>query len=337
MKFVSTDQMRKLDADTISQHGTPGEVLMARAGRGIARQLLNVLRFKGLTHPSVLLAAGKGNNGGDAFVVARLLAESGCRAEVWLAGQASDVKGDARTHLNAMRDGGVKLVELPDEAAWTVDRPGLPLVDLVVDGLLGTGTSGAPRGVVARAIEVVNTLGSEALVAAIDLPSGMNSDTGSIESPCVVADVTYTLGAPKTGLLNEDGWDVTGSVEAVDIGIPEALVEQTDSDAGLTLIDEAFVRSVLPRRPRQTNKSTYGRALLIGGARGYSGAIGLAARGCLAAGAGLITVYTPGSVSAAVAANCPEAMVTGVEETSSGSIAAPLSDALADLSRLILC
>ena len=333
MKFVTAAEMRKLDEATIDKHGVPGEVLMARAGRGIARELLQLLRMKGLSDASVLLVAGKGNNGGDAFVVARLLQEAGCRCQVWLAGAEDGVKGDARIHLDLMKAAQVPFVALATEEEWTVDRNHLPLVDLVVDALLGTGSEGAPRGVIGKAVSVINTLGRDALVAAVDLPTGLNGDTGKAASPCVVADYTYSLGLPKKGFLHEDAWDFTGSIESIDIGIPASLMDGIGEDVGLELIASDFVRAVFPRRPRLTNKGTYGRTLLIGGAHGYSGAISLAARGALASGAGLVNVYTPASMASTVAAQCPEAMVSPARETETGSLAGPLEESVADISR----
>jgi NAD(P)H-hydrate epimerase len=333
MKFISAAHMRKLDEDTIANHGVKGEVLMARAGRGIARETLQLLRVKGTPIPTILLVAGKGNNGGDVFVVARLLHQAGCRVQVWLAAAESDVKGDAKVHLELMKSAGVSCTAIPEESGWTMDRLNVPLVDLVIDGLLGTGASGAPKGVVAAAIRLVNQVGRECSVVAVDIPSGLNADTGVAENPCVVADFTFTLGLPKKAFAFEDSWDFTGSIELIDIGIPEALIAAVDSDESLEMITEDFVREVLPRRPRQTNKGTYGRALLIGGARGFSGAIGLAARAAVASGAGLVTVFTPRSVAASVSSGCQEAMVMPADETTAGTLASPMIETLGDLKR----
>ena len=332
MKFLSTAQMRQMDEDAIKKHDMPGEVLMAHAGRGIAREILFLLAKGYNRKPRVLLLAGKGNNGGDAFVVARHLRDAGCSVSVWLAGEKADVNGDAKRHLDLMIASGISLLELKDEKEWCPDRLDLPLVDLAVDALLGTGSVGAPRGVIGQAVTLVNWLGRECPVVSIDIPSGMNADTGEAEDACVVADHTFTLGAPKKGFLNPRAWDFTGSIESVDIGLPESLYDGVDSKSEPELITGDYVRMVLPRRPRETNKGTYGRALLIGGAKGYTGAISLAARGAVASGAGLVTVYTPSSIANTVAVHCPESMVMAAEETDSGSVAAPLAEFLSDLS-----
>ena len=333
MKFVSSAQMRALDKNAIERDGVPGIALMERAGRAIAGELLHLFRGRKLVHPSVLLVAGMGNNGGDAFVIARLLSRAGCRTSVLLAGRKEEVKGDARHHLDILLAEKVSVQEATTEDDWSPDRLSIPLVDLVVDGLLGTGSEGAPRGGIVRAIELINELGQQAQVAAIDLPSGMQADSGNVEGSCVVADYTFTLGLPKTGLLNPDAWDFAGSIEALDIGLSEKDIADLKTNGELELVNGDFVRSVLPRRPRQTNKGTYGNVLLIGGSQSYSGAISLAARGALASGAGLVSVYTPGSVAAIVAAQCPEAMITPLRENEEGALAAPLADAVSDLSR----
>lgn len=326
MKFITAEQMQDLERKTIHDHQVPGDVLMMRAGRGIARQVLQIIRATGKTHPQVWLAAGKGNNGGDAFVVARLLHIAGIQAELWLVD--ADVKGDALPHFDLMKSAGVPWRAKPNEADWSPDALDLPLADVIIDGLLGTGTSGSPRGVVGAAVKCLRARSREALIISIDVPSGLHADTGEAYEPCIRADWTITLGLPKMGFLTPGSWDFTGSIEAVDIGIPEHLTEQVESGAFAELIHEAFVRTVLPARPRETHKGTYGRALLIGGSRGLTGAISMSAQAAVVSGAGLVTVYTPESLASAVAANCPEAMVHAAAECDDGTLKAELIEEL---------
>ncbi|MFT5125658.1 MAG: hydroxyethylthiazole kinase-like uncharacterized protein yjeF [Verrucomicrobiales bacterium] len=248
------------------------------------------------------------------------------QTELWLA--EIDVKGEARPHFDLMKAEGVSWRAKPNETDWSTDALDLPLADIIIDGLLGTGTSGPPHGVIGAAVNCLRSRSREALIVSIDVPSGLNADSGEAYEPCIRADWTITLGLPKIGFLNPESWDFTGSIEAVDIGIPAKLIDHVKTDAVATLIHEGFVREVLPPRPRETHKGTYGRALLIGGSRGLTGAISMAAQAAVVSGAGLVTVYTPVSVASAVAANCPEAMVHAYPESEEGTLKADLIDEL---------
>ena len=190
MKVVSVEQMQELDRRTIEEFGTAGEVLMERAGMGVVRVVRALLDRRGLWERSVRCYAGKGNNGGDAFVAARLLKEQGIDTEVYLAGRHDDVSGDARIHFDRMVDAGVSFDERPDPERW--GEGDLERVGILVDGLLGTGTSGAPRGPVLSAIREINEASSSALVVAIDTPSGLDADTGKTPGERGVAEVTVT-------------------------------------------------------------------------------------------------------------------------------------------------
>ena len=191
MKIVSPEVMRRLDEQTI-QAGTPGRQLMARAGSGLADALRDWAAHAELDPPHVVFAAGKGNNGGDAFVAARELCQEGWSVQVCLAASRKDVRGDAAWAMDAMTESGLDVIECPGEQDWQEDVLPLGTANLVVDALLGTGASGAPTGVVAAAVDRINRLQSRAWVLAVDVPSGLNSDTGQVESPCVQADLTVT-------------------------------------------------------------------------------------------------------------------------------------------------
>lgn len=319
MRAVSTEQMRELDRRTIAG-GVPGAVLMERAGRGVARAVLQLRRESRRTYGPVILFAGTGNNGGDAFVTARLLREKGVRAELWLAGARERVSGDARHHLERALAAQVALHELPTEEAVTA----ADIVDLepgiVVDGVLGTGVHGPARGVAAAAIRRINELGERNLVVAIDLPSGLDSDTGDAPGQAVRADVTVTMALPKRGLLTPAALDYVGVVEVVDIGLPATLTDSLTAE--LELIAAADLRPLVPRRPRASHKGTFGHALVIAGAPGFAGAAALAAGGALRAGAGLVSVLTPAAVAPIVAGIVPEAMVHPGAEAAGGGLAA---------------
>ncbi len=321
MKVVTTAQMRELDRRTIEEADITGEELMERAGGGVAGAVQHLAEIAGFNRPFVLLVAGRGNNGGDAFAAARHLKEWGADAEVWLAGAANEIKGDALKHLSRMRAAHVPLRELPTKEDWE-DAAGYRAgADILVDGVLGTGAAGPARGPAVGAIEFINMQSRDSLVVAIDLPSGLDADTGQVNGAAVLADLTVTIGLPKTGLMAPAALDYVGCIEVVDIGIPPAFVEQAGPDPARELIYSSDLRGLFPRRPRAAHKGRFGHVLLIGGARGYAGAITLAARAALRGGAGLVTVLTPEEIAPVVAAASLETMVIGVPATEQGAIA----------------
>lgn len=301
MKTVSAAEMRELDRRTI-EAGASGEELMRRAGQGVAEIAGDILAGRG--GKSVLLIAGTGNNGGDVFAAAAILADSDFNIEVWLCGSQNRIKGDAQLHLKKMIRAGI----IPKEVRSANDLLPETAPDLIIDGLLGTGTKGAPRGFMAPLIEWINAESQYACVLSIDIPSGIDTDTGTAEGAAVKADITVTIGLPKTGLIRPEALPHTGSVEVVDIGIPQEFIEDTEGCEEAALIDRSDI--FLPRRERSSHKGTYGHVLLIGGSKGFTGAIAMAARAALRSGAGLVSVLTPEDVYPIVAQACgPEVMV----------------------------
>ncbi|MEM7391689.1 MAG: NAD(P)H-hydrate dehydratase [Verrucomicrobiota bacterium] len=326
MKVVSAEQMRELDRKTIEEFGTPGETLMDRAGLGLAEIIRRHADDADLLHPVALGVAGKGNNGGDVFVAARYLKTFGFDMEVWLAGSAGDLEGDAREHLKKMEADGLVLRELPAEADWQdVETLGRK-PDYVIDGVLGTGVSGPARGTPAAAIRRMNAMVDSAWIVAVDIPSGLDPESGEAEGEAVKADLTVTMGLPKTGLLNAGAIEHVGGVQVVDIGIPDDYVENVKPEKNIELICEANVRPLFAKRKADTHKGSYGHVLMMGGSKGYSGAIIMAARAALRGGAGLVTVLTPYSVLPLVAASYPEIMTIGSRETGIGSLDSALWD-----------
>ncbi|MBU0676917.1 MAG: NAD(P)H-hydrate dehydratase [Verrucomicrobia bacterium] len=324
MRLVSVDEMRELDRRTIEEHGTPGEVLMDRAGQGVAEVIHFMATAAGLMNPLVDLVAGRGNNGGDAFVAARYLSEMGYDVQVLLAGNANEMTGDALKHLSLMKDAGVSLHELPTKEDWESGLNQFSRPHIIVDGILGTGTSGPARGPAVGAIEYINALSEDAWVISIDVPSGLNADTGVAEGEAVKADVTVTMGLPKNGLVESSAVEYVGNLEVVDIGIPGAYFENTGAEVERALIDPSDLHALLPRRRRASHKGDYGKILLIGGAQGYAGAITMAARSAVRAGAGLVHVLVPEGIANIVAGSTPEVMVSRGPETEIGSLSADL-------------
>ncbi|MGA2605476.1 MAG: NAD(P)H-hydrate dehydratase [Verrucomicrobiia bacterium] len=296
MKAVTTEQIRQLDQQTISL-GTPGEELMERAGYAVARTTIEFLRRKDAR--SVLLFAGKGNNGGDAIVAARHLAAAGCQPALVLLCQRTELQGDPLLHFQKLV-AAVRVLELPtlDELAEIVGEIE-PAV--VVDGLLGTGLSGEVREPYATAIKVIN--GLHRPVVAIDIPSGLDSDTGEVLGVCVRAQTTVTMGLPKIGLLKPAAVEFVGRIETVDIGFPRKLLDHVQTD--VELVTAGDVAALLPPRRRAAHKGDFGHLLVIAGSEGYTGAPVLAAHAAARAGAGLVTLAVPRSIYRIVASNCP--------------------------------
>lgn len=320
MKSVTSAKMRELDRRMISEFNVPGEMLMERAGAGVADIVLCMGRMSGYAKPSVHLFAGRGNNGGDAFVAARCLKEMDSDVEVWLAGSVDEVSGDSLKHLTKMKSAGVVLRELPTIEDWEELSVPYHGMDIVVDGILGTGITGPARGPAAGAIKYINMLSERSLVVSIDVPSGLNSDTGIAEGGAVKADITATMGLPKTGLMEPSALDYVGTLEVIDLGLPNELVGSLEQ--GNELITSEDLRGVIVRRARNSHKGTFGHVLIIGGATGYSGAVALAAEAALRSGAGLVSLLVPGNIVPIIAGIVPEAMVHGAAETREGSLSA---------------
>ena len=292
--------MRRLDALTIAR-GISGETLMERAGE-LAAEVLRE-RFAREARRGVVIVAGKGNNGGDAFVVARLLARRRIACQVFLAGDESRVGGDARANLRrwkrmrgALREIGPKGV---GPLAAAAARAGV-----IVDGLFGTGLRGPLDERAQAIVETINAAGAP--IVAIDVPSGLDADRGVALGAAVQATVTVTFGYPKVGLLVHPGAELAGEVVVADIGLDANALREVSPRQRL-LTSEA-VAAALPRRARDSHKGTYGHLLVLAGALGKSGAAMLCGRAALRAGAGLTTIGSPAPALGAILSHTPELM-----------------------------
>lgn len=295
MKVVTSAIMQELDRRAIHEFGVPGVVLMENAGRVVVEELhahLGDLRGR-----SVAVFCGTGNNGGDGFVAARYLKLAGARVQVHLAGEEDRIRGDASHHFAVMRALGIT----PSEE--------LPSAEIAVDALLGTGARGEPRGAVARAIEHINQ--SARWVAAVDVPSGVDADTGKAPGAAVRANITVTFGYPKLGLLLAPGTWLAGKVRVRDIGFDWALLE---TPTPYSWIDADAVRAAFPKRMPDAHKGMFGHVLIVGGSAGMGGAPTLAARAALACGAGLVTIAAPASAQRLIAPRVDEVITRPVPE-----------------------
>lgn len=299
MKLVSSETMRQIDREAIDGRGIPSTELMENAGSGIALRLLTDL-IPQPENARVAVFCGKGNNGGDGYVIARHLAGAGAGVAVYYLGPESAMSDDARLNFTRAKDSKVSL----NEVTAIADLPGVLDVDLVVDAIFGTGFAGAPRGLSAELIEYINDQGC--LTAAVDMPSGLNADTGEFEGAVVEADYTYTLALPKFGLFLSPGREICGDVEVVPIGLPGDLTDRLDLKIDLVDIDR--VTDLLPARKADGHKGDFGRVLTVAGSTGMTGAAALAALSSLRSGCGLAKLACPATTQPVLAAKLTEVM-----------------------------
>jgi len=284
MKLVTSEQMRKIDRITIKEIGIPGLELMEKAGLGSALAAKKILEEK-VENKKVIIFCGKGNNGGDGFVVGRYLSSWGTEVEFYLLGKKEEIKGDAKVNLKKVIGLGLPIKEVLKEK----ELPSALKADLVVDAIFGTGFKGKAAGLEEKVIRLINS--SQIKILSIDIPSGLEADTGSVEGVCIKAHSTPTMGLPKFGQVFFPGKSYCGKVEVIDIGVPQKVID--GQKLNLNLITEDEVKSFLPQRPGDAHKGTCGKVLLIAGSTGMTGAASLASLSCLKVGAGMAILAVP--------------------------------------------
>ncbi|MBA1334284.1 MAG: NAD(P)H-hydrate epimerase / ADP-dependent (S)-NAD(P)H-hydrate dehydratase [Firmicutes bacterium] len=310
MKVVTPSQMRQIDSAAIDGYGIPGVVLMENAGAGIAKEILKLPAHK---RNRVALIAGKGNNGGDVMVIARHLHNNGVNTVVYLVGKQQEIKGDSRINLNILNNIGIGIKEINcDDDLCRLEKD-LEWAQVVVDGIFGTGLKGEITGIARKVIDAINNSGR--FVVAVDIPSGINGETGQICGTCVQAHITVTLGYLKTGLLQHPGASRTGKLIVSDISIPRSIACSMDIKTSVLVRD--YVRRILPYRESDAHKGSCGRALIIGGSEGMTGAVALASSGCLKAGAGLIKAAVPAALNPILENKLTEVMTVPIGDRSS--------------------
>ncbi|MET0619671.1 MAG: NAD(P)H-hydrate dehydratase [Thermoanaerobaculia bacterium] len=303
--------MRSADAATI-RSGVPSAVLMENAGAA----LVDALRVRYPDWNRVVVVCGPGNNGGDGLVAARLLAHAGVRPAVFTLGDPSAYRGDPAENLGRAGAIGISPSSLKGAAGRRALGHSLADADGVIDALFGTGLSRPLSGDAARVVAALNAAGRPTVAA--DVPSGLSSDSGSVQGPTVRAALTVAFGAPKPCHLLAPASEVCGRLVGVDIGIPRKTLEARAERFWLT--EASDVASRLPARALESHKGDFGRLAVIAGSRGKAGAAVLAARGALRAGAGLVTIFCAESLAALYAPALPEAMTEPLPE-SDGAIA----------------
>lgn len=310
LPVVTADEMRAIDRITIDKF-VPGIELMENAGRGVKDAI--AARWEPGKGVDAVIVCGKGNNGGDGFVVARLLKKDGYRVKTFLLGKAKDLKGDALTNYRRCKKLKMSVREIAARDLGDLEKA-LAGARIVVDAVFGTGFSGEPKGVAAGAIEAMNEV--DAPVVAVDIPSGVDSTTGEALN-AVAADLTVTMALPKRGHVLHPGRALTGELNVVDIGIPVDVV--ASKDPGVYFMQPEDISGALPVRPPDAHKWSCGYVAAVCGSTGFTGAAALTSASALRAGAGLVTLAIPRSLNTIMEVMLTEVMTLPVPETRDGS------------------
>jgi len=314
MKILTAKQVREIDRLSSEQFGIPSIVLMENAGMRVVEALEE--RFEDLEDLTIAILCGKGNNGGDGFVVARQLIQKGTYPFVILLGREEDVVGDARTNLDILKAIGYPPTVIGDAEEWSEEKIELLDADIIVDAILGTGLTKPVSGLYAEVIESLREDFPRAEIISIDLPSGLPADSAHPVGPAVEADATVTFTAVKPCLVLSPNQEYAGDVILADIGNPAELLDSSELQMNL-IVPEEFAAAI-QARSAETNKGDYGKVVVIGGSVGKSGAAAMAGQSALRSGAGLVTVATPASVLPIVAASMPELMTAVLPDTNDG-------------------
>ena len=312
MKVSLVKEMRLVDKRAGEAYGLPEILLMENAGRQTAAAMTDLLGS--VRGKSICILAGSGNNGGDAFVAARYLYNEGAAVKIFLTGNPEHIKASPALMQQALTAMGIPVHGLAGERDMDRLRLALRFADGILDGILGTGFRGTLRPLVRQAVELVNA--AKKPVLAIDIPSGVEADTGGVNETAVQADCTITLGLSKPGHYLSPGAEHAGRLIVDGIGIPRQLLED---DAILQeLIDEDLAKALLPQRPRAAHKGSCGRILVIAGSRGMTGAAAMCSLAALRAGCGIVTLAVPESLQPLLAVKLTEVMTKAIPEEEAG-------------------
>lgn len=333
MKVLTAEQMREVDRRTIEEIGLPGVVLMENAGRCVAGEILARYASSGMQRALVL--SGKGNNGGDGYVVARHLLDHDWDVVTVVFAEANAIVGDAAVHLRTLLNCGGQVLHVTSETEFDAAFDDIGEFSVVVDALLGTGLVKPLQGLLREVVGWINC--QLCPVVAVDIPSGVEGSTGRILGDAVNADLTVSFAFPKIGQVTYPGARHVGELVVADIGIPVQIAYEAPADC--LLIDEADARQRLPRRSADSHKGTFGHLLVVAGSMGKCGAAVMTAESGLRGGAGLVTLACPVSVQPGIAARLAEVMTAPLPEQD-GALGieahVPILDLLADKRALVI-
>lgn len=311
MKAVSADTMQKVDKQTITEYGISSLHLMENAGRSCVEEIMAEF---GMTGRSAVIMCGKGNNGGDGFVIARLLIQKGWAVTVIIFADHERITGDAAVNLSKLPESVITYCA--DKSRLAVLQPEeIFKVDVIVDALLGTGLTGDVSGMYLDVIALVNASGRP--VVSVDIPSGIHGTTGQVMGGAVRSDMTVTFAAAKLGNILYPGAEYSGRVVVADIGIPEKVMEAAP---GYEFLNMDAIRPILRRRDRQAHKGRFGHCLIIAGSPGKTGAAALAANSAVRAGSGLVTLAAAESIHSILEIKTTEAMTVPLPDSGCGCL-----------------
>jgi hydroxyethylthiazole kinase-like uncharacterized protein yjeF len=330
MRILNAAQMREADRYTIEEIGIPSLVLMENAGRQVVAAMETA--YGDELEGRVAVLCGRGNNGGDGFVVARTLLQRGIDTAVFVIGALSDVRADARTNLGILGRLGVTVVEIADEQSWELHFSEISQCTLLVDAMFGTGLKAPLAGMIETVVADINA--SSLPIVAIDLPSGLSADTPQPIGDCVSASMTVTLAAPKLPLVLPPGEAHAGEVVIADIGIPYEVIDGVDGQH-IELLTPEQVRHHVEPRAADSHKGDFGRVTVVGGSLGKTGAAYLSGMAALRSGAGLVTIATPASCLPIVASMAAELMTEPLADAG-GAVTADAIDRLLELNHDVI-
>ena len=336
---VNRSEMKKLDDLAIKEAGIPCLLCMENAGKAVSQYLVTSLPKA----KNCVVVCGKGNNGGDGLVAARHLFAQGLSVSVFLLCKETEIHSDAKTNLDIIRRLKIQIEQVVDSAGIMKLREALRQADAVIDAIFGIGFQGAAEGIFAEAIDLINGIKQEKnyFVLSVDIPSGLDADSGEVGSHCVRANTTVTFTYPKRGMLLYPAIDLVGKLSIVDIGIPKAnplakgqeapqAAEKTTKIDGSEIITPALVKSKIPPRLQSAHKGTTGTVFVLAGSIGMSGAAVMTSRSALRVGAGLVKAGVPKSIRPEVAAGASELITVALSETADGTLALKALDKVMD-------
>lgn len=316
LPVYTSSEMRECDRTAIQEYNIPGIVLMENASRG-ALDIIEKI-FGSVRDRSVFIFCGKGNNGGDGFAIARHTINRGAHVHCFLLAPDEQISGDAKTNLTILRkisESTARLTISIIESKSDIETFLSTKPDIIVDALFGTGLTSGITGLSAEIIETINR--TNIPVAAIDIPSGVNGDTGDVNTVAIKARCTATMGALKRGLLFGRGKEHAGSVHIIDIGIPESIF--SSSRAKTFLVEKRDVSRVMPFRAFDVHKYQVGKVFILAGSIGYTGAAAMASESALRTGAGIVHLGIPKSLNAILEEKVTEVITIPLDETSGHS------------------
>ena len=327
MLIASGDAMRRIDKRSISEFRIPGEQLMENAGKTVVDFLKK--EFNNLQGRSVCVLCGRGNNGGDGLVVARLLNKEKIKSKVYLFARKEEVEGDVKLNLLRCEKDKLSVVHMTLSKDLEAEKEKLKKHDIFIDALLGTGFKGAVSGFYQNLIQFINTL--PATVVSVDLPSGLNSNTGQVLGACIKADYTVTFGLNKIGLCVNPGVAFAGTTIITDIGFPEKAVSAENLKTHL--IEHADAVLMLPKRTCDSNKGSFGKVFIVGGSIGMTGAPCMSALSALRSGCGLAMVGIPESLSSIVESKMTEVITKALPESSTRTLGSNADSHILELTK----